>query len=214
MAFAGGEFLHILGKSMPVPLPTFFTQFVPFLSNVRTPSRAIVFCYLFLAIIVSMIINKYVSIVGRRRGTIFMVAFSALVFLDYYPTGLESTEVNCPKAYEIVEQDSASGTFGILDLPMGYLEGNTYMMYQLCHEKPIVLGIVSRQLNLTLKDSLDIFDLKRQEKQLVDNRVKYIIIHKEFYKKTTDIYTVPISEYEKRYQLVYSDSVCSVMRIY
>jgi hypothetical protein len=45
--FASGDWLHLLGHKT-IPMPDLVLSKLPFFRNVRTPSRAIVFVYLFL----------------------------------------------------------------------------------------------------------------------------------------------------------------------
>ncbi len=212
MLFAGGSFLHIYGKTTPIPLPTFLTQFIPFFRNVRTPSRAIVFSYLFLSIAIAMITSKNMSLIGGRRRIIFFAAVSALVFADFYPAGILLTKVDCPQAYEIIKRDTDSRTFGILDLPRK--AKNRYMMYQVCHGRPIVDARISRKLSLTLDDALEMKDLLVQRKQLMDNRVKYVVVHKDLNKATPPIRRISVDAYVRQYPVVYSDSSEIVMRVY
>ena len=214
MLFAGGSFLHIYGETTPIPLPTFLTQFIPFFRNVRTPSRAIVFSYLFLSIAIAMITSKNMSLIGGRRGIIFFAAVSALVFADFYPSGILLTKVDCPQAYEIIKRDTDSRTFGILDVPRGYIENNRYMMYQVCHGRPIVEASISRKLSLTLDDALEMKDLLVQRKQLMDRRVKYVIVHKDLNKAILPELRISVDAYVRQYPVVYSDSSEIVMRVY
>ncbi len=65
----------------------------------------------------------------------------------------------------------------MLDLPQGYIEDNSYMMYQACHLHPIVGGTVSRAVYQTLNDHLLWRDPDEQRRQLTENHVKYIVIH-------------------------------------
>jgi hypothetical protein len=212
MLFSGGSYLHIAGLTAPLPLPTHFTQSMPFFQNIRTPSRAIIFSYLFLSVIVAMITSKYMSLISRRRGIIFFAMVAALVFIDFYPTGRDHTKVDCPKAYEIITNDTDSKNFGILDLPGGHKEGNRYMMYQVAHGKPIVNASIARKLSLTFTDTVDMIHLKIQKKQLIDNSVKYIIIHDDLYE--TSVHSVSIDEYMAEYPVVYSDNNYIVMKVY
>jgi len=63
---------------------------LPFFANVRAPSRAIVFVYLFL----SIGIGFAAATVLRRRGIApraGVAAVAALIVLDFYPTNLAAT---------------------------------------------------------------------------------------------------------------------------
>jgi hypothetical protein len=212
---AEGPFLHILGRALPIPLPTFIAQFIPFFKNARTPSRSIVFAYLFLSIIIAMITKRYMSSISRRKGIIFFVILSILVFIDYYPApaSFDSTEVYCPKAYEIIKKDPDPKVFGVLDLPFGYEEGTRYMMYQTFHGKPIVAASVARKLRETLLNKIEMADLSSQKDQLIANKVKYIVIHKNL-NTDPNAETISISEYTRSYPVVYVDSDEIVIKVY
>jgi len=214
MLFAGGAFLHILGNATFIPLPTLVTQFIPLFKNVRTPTRAIVFSYLFLSIIVAIITTKYMTIINRKKGIGFFSILSLFIFIDYYPTGHDVTKVEAPNAYNVIFQDPDASVFGILDLPYGYEQRNRYMMYQLFHGKPLVTASISRKLNPTLLDRLDIHNLSVQEKQLLASKVKYLIIHRKFNDEVSQDERLVIENYEKMYHVVYSDDSETVMKIY
>jgi hypothetical protein len=214
MLFAGGTFLHIYGEETLIPLPTFITQSMPFVRNVRTPSRAIVFSYLFLGVAIALITSTYASLISSKRSRIFLAAVSILIFMDFYPRGLEFTKVGYPYAYEIIKQDTDSRTFGIMDLPDFYAANNRYMMFQVFHGKPIVCANAGRKLKSTLADTLEMDDLTIQRTQLVNSSVKYIIIHHwaNAFAQLGD--KIPVEKYAGQYPVVYSDSGEIVMRVY
>ena len=211
MLFAAGAFLHILGKSTYIPLPSGLTQFLPLIRNVRTPSRAIVFVYLFLGIAISLILSKtFLTSKNKGRAPVFWF-ITLLIFVDFYPTHRESTQVTCPPAYRILQEDPEKD-FGIIDLPKGYIEGNHYMMYQTFHQRPIVNASISRSLKKTLSEELNGADLDYEKDQLTRNRVKYVIIHKQLNQKSG--YRIPIGKYQEYYQTLYFDEESVVLRVY
>ena len=72
MLLSGGAFLHIFGKPTYIPLPDALLQFLPLIRNVRTPSRAIVFVYLFLGIAISLILSEtFRASQNKGRGRVF-----------------------------------------------------------------------------------------------------------------------------------------------
>src|SRR5262245_61431512 len=98
MLFAGGRSLHVLGQSTGVLLPTAITEHLPFVSQLRTPSRAIVYVYLFLAIAVASILKKLCFDQETRyyewqRREIDRVAVTtaivAFIFFDFYSIAQE-----------------------------------------------------------------------------------------------------------------------------
>lgn len=211
---ASGNHLHVLGRAV-IPLPDLLLNSMPFFKNVRTPSRAIVMVYLFL----SIGIGYAISILWRARsatwtGRGIVAALVVLMALDWYPVGLPSTPVACMPAYALVVQDPDRQA-AVLDLPGGYAEGNAYMAYQACHLHPIVAGNVARPLGKTLLDRLETRDLDQQRRQLAGNKVKYIVIHRPdgslFHWSSED---AQAPQYERTYQVLYSDKDAVVLSVY
>ncbi len=217
---ASGSFLHVLGYRT-VPFPDLLLSHVPFFKNVRTPSRAIVMVYIFLSIGV----GYAVSTIWRTRraawtGRAAVMVLVLLMVVDWYPRPLPSTPVVCLPAYSLITHDPDLHV-AVLDLPGGseeaggYAEGNAYMMYQACHLHPIVDGNVSRAVNVTLRDRLETRDLEQQRRQLTENKVKYIVIHRpdgklfQWHSKDGEA-----AQYLKTYQVLYSSKDAVVLGVY
>ena len=219
MLLAMGEKPHVLGKSVDVQmLPTVFLEHLPLLRNLRTPSRAVVYVYLFLGIASGLMIKHLffgsegcppVWRTTHRLRTLILVALSTLIFIDFYPANLASTKIECPPAYSEIVRDPTP-TFGILDLPTGYVNGNFYMAYQICHHRPIVNAIISRKLEATLSDRLEERSSARQKDALTSNQVKYIVVHKGLL-QTNDF---DVAEYKSFYQTIYEDQQSIVFKVY
>jgi hypothetical protein len=176
---AFGGTLHLLGRPL-VPAPARLLAHLPLVANARTPVRAIVYVTLFLGVGVALAltaIRRHPSSRPRLRGAV-LVAVALLVALDFLPTRLESTLVEAPPAYGVIDADPEAG-FGILDLPVGYVAGNRYMMGQLFHRRPIVAATLSRNASPALVDRLDLRDPLVLRRQLTDARVKYVFVHKD-----------------------------------
>src|SRR5262249_12777999 len=113
--FASGASLHVLGMRT-IPMPDALLSELPFFANVRTPSRAIVFVYLFLAIG----IGHAASLVWRHRHRPpvrwVLVAAAALIVLDFYPIRLTMTPVSCHPGLALI-RDDPEPNFGILSPP-------------------------------------------------------------------------------------------------
>jgi hypothetical protein len=208
MMFASGTYLHILGTRV-IPMPTGITKFIPFFKNVRTPSRAVVFVYIFLGIGVGLAIDTIIVNYSNKKKKLggLLIIICVFIFWDFYPTKLKWTRVECPPAYNVIIQDE-DRDFGILDLPEAYLRANRNMMYQaVCHRKPIVNATVSRNVTSTLIERLEKVDMGMQKEQLTNNKVKYIVIHDPW---NTEKYT----KYIENYSTVYSNSHNIVLRVY
>jgi hypothetical protein len=162
-------------------MPDLVLSHLPFFKNVRTPARAIVFVYLFIAIGVgSATALAWRQPVGRigRRG-VAMVA--VLIVLDFLPVGrLPMTPLVCSPGLAAIRDDPERG-FGVFDLPSGqpagYVPGNLYMFQQTCHGRPIAQGNTSRDVVGSLRDRLEVRDLQAQRRQLSGAKIKYIVIN-------------------------------------
>ncbi len=120
--FASGDSLHVLGHSI-VPMPDAVLSILPGFRNVRTPSRAVVFVYLFLAIG----IGQATALAWRHRQRPMvrwaMAVVAALLVLDFFPARqLGMTPVNCSPGLAVIRDDPEKG-FGVLDLPRRYCSG-------------------------------------------------------------------------------------------
>ena len=220
MLFASGVSLHVMGVST-IPVPTGVTASLPFLKNVRTPSRAIVFVYLFLGVGVGVTIRAIMARYSGKWGILVVVPLlvvAGCMFLDFFPGRVEVTPVSCPVAYDIIRRD-ADPDFGILDLPRGYKFGNAYMMYQICHRRSIVVATTTRDMYPTLSDQLEMTDLKKQREKLIESHVKYIVIHRDIPELGWVGYAWPeedgdVDSYEKAYPAVYADKSRLVLKVY
>ena len=215
-ALASGSHLHFLGHPV-LPMPDLVLSHIPFFRNVRTPSRAIVFVYLFLAMAVSLAIQ----LLARRNDKnpwvkrIAITGIFILIIADFYPARLDLTTFSCSPGLAIVRDDPEQG-FGVLNLPSGYVSGNADMAEQICHERPIVRGNTAREIARTLQNFLVTDDLQTQRRQLLNNRVKYIVLRRvenNIYDWGDDKDGVRDS-YLKTYQPVYADAELIILRIY
>ncbi len=173
---ACGETLHVAGIVTALPLPDIALDRLPFFANVRAPARAIVFVYLFLSIGIGFAAASALRN-GRLASKVGVAAVAALIAVDFYPATLAATPVACSPALTVLKADHERG-FGVLDLPNGYIEGNSYMLEQTCHGRPLVGGITTREMGITLLNRLALKNLPVQREQLVQAHVKYILLHR------------------------------------
>jgi hypothetical protein len=218
--FAGGRYLHVYGETIkPIALPTKFLEYLPFFRNVRTPSRAIVYTYLFLGIAVARILTSasFERLVRFGRdpacvssARVLKVGFCLAVVLDFVSINHMSTPITCPPAYAAIRDDHTV-SFGILNLPIGH--GDLYMMYQLCHGRPVVQGTVSRKLTKTLVDFIKGREVTELKELFRQNQVKYIVVHNRLitFEPQPSINLIAMN---KRYRRVYQDSDESVFEVY
>lgn len=211
--FASGDTLHAFGQDLSfLHLPDAILSKLPFFANVRTPSRAIVMVYLFLAIGV----GHALSLLWERRGALARGAAALatlLLVIDFYPAHLATTGASCPAALDIIRKDT-DHEFAVLDLPAGYIEGNVAMFRQTCHGRPILQGIVSRQLNRSLADRLPA-DPAARRGAFLRAHVKYIILSDEtdglFVWRKAD---GSRSQYEKAFAAVYRGAGLTILQVY
>lgn len=213
--FASGTRLHILGIAT-IPLPEAGITITPVLRNLRTPSRAIVLVYAFMAIGVAY---AYDMLWRHRRTGSFpswvpAAAVATLIAFDFYPMNLVSSRITCSPGWAVI-RDDPDKKFGILDLPSGYEQGNAYMAQQLCHGRPIAQGNTSRDVLQSLRDRLETADLLSQKNQLTINRVKYIVIHQQ----PADFFQWPsadgeFGQYLQTYKTVYKDNELTILEVY
>jgi hypothetical protein len=210
LVFASGDSLHVLGIRT-IPMPDALLSKLPFFANVRSPSRAIVFAYLFLA----LGIGHATSLVWQHRHRLpiraGLVAMAGLMVLDFYPFRLLSmTPVSCPPGLTLIRNDPELD-FGILNLPGGYIANNASMLQQTCHGRPIVQGQISRHVTLTLQDRLETQDLQAQRRQLAAAKIKYIVISPFFWWREDDGQQ---DDYFRTYPIVYSSRDIAILRVY
>jgi hypothetical protein len=212
LVIASGDSLHVLGIRT-IPMPDALLSKLPFFANVRAPSRAIVFVYLFLAIG----IGHATALVWQHRHRLpirwGLVALAGLMVLDFYPFGLSMTPVSCPPGLTLIRNDPERD-FGILNLPGGggYIAGNAYMLQQTCHGRPIVQGQISRHVAVTLQDRLETQNLLAQRRQLAAAKVKYIVISPFFQWSPKE--DGQQDDYSRTYPIVYNGRDLTILRVY
>ena len=211
---ASGESLHIAGLVSPVYLPDIVLDRLPFFANVRTPSRIIVFTYLFLAIGVGFAAATALR-EQRRIWQLAVAAVAVLIVFDFYPAHLAATPVTCPKGLAMLKADPERG-FGVFNLPISYADEDSYMLDQICDGRALIDGMTAREMGQTLIDRLSLTDPVRQREQLRRAHVKYVVIHKPrngLYAWNDDVMP-PMAKVEHAYREVYNDSQLIVLRTY
>ena len=218
--FASGDSLHILRHRI-IPMPDVVLSHLPFFKNVRTPSRAIVFVYLFLAVGVGCAAALAWQSPPRRIGRWGVAFVAALIVLDFLPARrLPMTPLVCSPGLALI-RDDPDKSFGVFDLPsadygVNYVAGNLYMSQQTCHGRPITQGNTARNVVVSLRDRFETKDLQAQRRQLASAKVKYIVINHEpmgipvqWLEKDG-----PLDEYYSVYPVVYNGLDLTVLRVY
>jgi hypothetical protein len=209
LLLAFGAQPHFLGHMIPALTPGRIVPMLPLLANGRAPSRNIIFVYLFWSVIVSIAVGWIWQRLKNSKLRVALVALLVvLLVLDYYGSSTERTEVFLPPCYQVLPHGSER--YGVLDLPSGWEASSRYMMYQDLHGFPIVQGCLARKTNQTLLDRLNLSDLAEQKHQLVEAKVKYVILHKEYLPSPS----VNPGSYDQVYARIYDDSSNSVYQVY
>lgn len=174
-ALAAGDLLHAFGYNLGVPMPGILLSHLPFLANARTPSRLVVFVYLFLSVGIGYALTLLLRARPGWGARAFVAGFAAVSLIDLYPAHIALANARCPAGMEIIANDREPG-FGVLNLPSDYTAADGAMMQQTCHGKPLVAANLSRFVRPSLIDRLERYDLDRQARQLRAAHVKYIVL--------------------------------------
>ncbi len=172
-----GRWIYVYGWEAPVILPYNVLASLPFFSNLRAPSRHMVYAYLFLAILTGIGLRYLYRLrAWSPRVAVSFTALSLIIVADYYSYDKRMTPVALPSAYEEILQH---GDGAILDLPEVLLEGGCQpLLYQTLHELPIVNCPIARKLDVTLGDRLT-DTVENRLIQLTESKVRYIVVHKQ-----------------------------------
>jgi hypothetical protein len=209
LLFSMGEFVHVLGKKLPIILPYAALKVMPFLKAARYPSRMIVFSYLFLSILVAFGIRYLWSLpLAKLKRFVMLSGVVLLLLLDYFSVCNNMTTIEMPACYHALKNRPEK--FAILDLPASdrfYLK--KYMVYQTMHHIPTVTGDILRRIDHSLIEDLDFEDLSRQKLQLESNKVKYIVYHKKF-----ETGQINKADYMAAYKVIFEDKNNIIFEVY
>jgi len=204
-----GSALHVMGRTLPVPLPYRICESVPGMWFARTPARATIYVYLFLAILVSMVLARLVSAAGARRfRPLLLAVVPLLLFADFFRVSYDKTPAVMLPAYQIMEPGEE---YGIFDFPVSYVHSQFYMLMQTFHGKP----------NLTLHPHripghMLVYDIGRTKppelrRMLLENNIRYIFVHKEVL--LPEALEVWVEQFSPQFELIYQDSWMNAYRV-
>jgi len=212
LILAMGAYLHVFGNVTSIILPYRIIQAVPSLSLFRVPARNLVYVYLFWAIIVGFSIKYLFEAYKKTKLKKCLLSIMVfLVFLDFSFICRATIRTELPKCYGVIDKTGKPDV--ILNLPVKaqqVIAPFWYMMYQTFQGSPMVNGIVAREMSYTLVDYLNFEDLKKQKKQLSDNKVKYIVFHKWLFEEASG---EEIGRYKKNYVMLYEDESNAVFKV-
>jgi hypothetical protein len=147
--WALGAHLHVGGFNTGLIMPATLVRYLPLVSNVRMPGRALVVTYLAMAMLSAVTI-------GRRWGSwrhpaLTMTAIVALLMADYLAAPIRITAMECPEIYQALRARSEPGSLAELPLSLGDGLGNVttvvdqrLLLCQTIHKRPLVGGVTSR----------------------------------------------------------------------
>jgi hypothetical protein len=154
LVWALGPRLVVLGADTGVILPATLIRFVPVLSNVRIPARAIVVVYLAAGVMLAL------WWAGRPRslGAAALVMFAILA--DFLPAPVASYELRRPAVYAELAGRPAGA---VLELPIGLRDGfgevgmqkPETLHYQTLHGRAMAGGAVARLPDSTRRAYLE-----------------------------------------------------------
>lgn len=206
--------LRVGGYNTLLPMPDVLLWKAPVLANLRAPSRFFVMVSLFLAVgvgyAVAFIIGKFEK--SRAQALLFFAV--AILVIDFWPARIPMTDAACPSDFAIVRDDPEKG-FGVLTVPFNYSAANWAMFGQTCHRRPIVQFNISRVLKESLVARLERHDMAQQKQQLLQARVKYIILIPQ---RTGSILLDPVdarsAPYFATYQILARQPKFAILKVY
>jgi len=172
-----GSYLHIGGYITSVLLPSAINEHMPFFSLVRSPSRHMVWVYLFWSITVVLALQSLLA--SQKSKVLKKTVVSILAFfiiLDFSFLSRSASELNVPEIYQPIMEENSKNSFGILNFPGTTEDNRKYMMHQAHHEIPMCNGKISRRTRGSAIDRLPRNPTKLK-KFLKRQRVKYILFH-------------------------------------
>ena len=141
--------LRLAGRDL-LRLPTSLVHFVPFLNNIRCPTRYVLLLSLLLPLVVALGLDGWLRHRSAPTGWLLAAGLGLGVFLEFQPTAyplIRATDV--PRAYRVA---AASPGEVLFPIPLGLLDGMrelgrmdpAELLYQTQHHKAMPGAYVSR----------------------------------------------------------------------
>lgn len=139
--------LRLFGHTL-IKTPTAFFHFVPFLNNLRVPTRWAMLLYLFIPIFCFLVLSK--NAFWRNRITQIAIFLGLLLFIEYFPKPYEFFNKNHDKVNALALKELPGNV--MVHLPFGLSDGykavgngdNRHMYLQTIHNKKLLGGYFSR----------------------------------------------------------------------
>jgi hypothetical protein len=147
--WALGPHLLALGRNTGMILPEALLRYVPIVSNVRMPGRAMVMVYLALAMLGAIGAADWSARYGRPSMALFVTGI--MVFADFLAAPFPLVPVECPSIYQTLRDRPERGA--LAELPLGLGDGllgeltpvnHQMFVCQMIHGRPLVGGVLAR----------------------------------------------------------------------
>lgn len=157
-----GPQLHIGGVATGVPLPAALYYRLPFVNISRVPLRFLSIALLALAVLAAFGVRHLLESIRQcprpaRVGNMLLAVLIGLVLLDNMTAPYPLVGVLVPSVYAEMAQDGQD--YAILESPFSARTSMIFMFYQAVHGKPLVGGILSRDMPYPLRDQFPIVRL-------------------------------------------------------
>jgi len=200
---AMGTQLRVLGRAIgPAVLPYALLRELPLFNSARVPPRAMVFGYLFLALLAARGLKRLLdsdSKQWRRWTTAIAMACALITLVEFWSTTSLFCVHRTPAVYAQLPSDGAR--YGILELPSGtHVKERAYMYYQTLHGLPIAGGFMARPQHYGVFDELEKAPMDKMGEILTANSIRFIVV------ETAATDPRLVSEVARLFPRVYSDS--------
>ena len=142
-----GPHLTLFGVDTAMTLPNAVLRYVPIVANARMPGRAVVVCYLAVAVL------SAAGVRGLRqttRGYSAVAASIVALAVEFVAAPFPLTPLDHPAVYDVLAENRRPGA--VLELPVGFRDGfgergwmdPMGLYYQTIHQRPMIGGFLAR----------------------------------------------------------------------
>jgi len=185
-----GPVAKLLGNYLPLPLPGLILPLLPFSNLLRFPGRFYVIAMLCAAVMAAIGLRWISTKLDKRKRNALFMLVTAIIFIEYYSPIAIILDTSYSPFYDKIAMERNG--LAVLDLPYygNFDPYNAYLMYlQTVHQKPIYGGSLSRtpaqiwqriQATSCISHLIELDIGKCNDtKELADNKIKYVVLHKD-----------------------------------
>ncbi len=203
--------LEILKHNVVIPMPFLILNFIPFFNMIRSPSRFVVMLMLFSSIIVGFVCVNIFNKVKRRKflgrynlQNILFLIICLIIIFEFLSIPIPMYSPDIPPFYNFISKDTED--YAIIEIPLCHNILTSYnpiirqfQFYQITHNKRLLCGHIARYsekaryfdfinnnsflYSLAHLDTIDIKTISVPKDFLIEYKLKYIIIHKDYVKE-------------------------------